>query len=91
MFLIGCGTRATRQRGDEQLCLAPENLGIQKAGGFGDHVVPHSRYLFDPGTTDPKLKATYACSGLTTYAALKRVPKLHEGDHLVLVGAGAWA
>ena len=86
---IGCGACATCRRGDEQLCLAPANLGIQKAGGFGDHVVvPHSRYLFDPGTTDPKLAATYACSGLTTYAALKRVPKLLEGDHLVLVGAG---
>lgn len=86
---IGCGGCATCTRGDEQLCLAPQNLGIQKAGGFGDHVlVPHGRYLFDPGTTDPKLAATYACSGLTTYAALKRVPALAEGDHLVLLGAG---
>ncbi|MCC5887508.1 MAG: alcohol dehydrogenase catalytic domain-containing protein [Gammaproteobacteria bacterium] len=86
---IGCGTCSTCLRGDEHLCMVPSVLGIQKGGGFGDHVlVPDARYLFDFGSADPALAATYACSGLTAYSALKRVGKLAAGDHVVIVGAG---
>ena len=86
---IGCGTCATCARGDEHLCMAPRNLGIQAGGGFGDHVLaPHPRYLFDFGEVDEGLAATYACSGLTAYSSLKRVGTLGEGEHLVIVGAG---
>ena len=34
------------------------------------------------------LAATYACSGLTAYGALKKIGKLHEGDDIVIIGAG---
>ena len=86
---IGCGSCATCARGDEHLCMAPANLGIQRGGGFGDHVlVPHARYLFDCGDTDEALAATYACSGLTAYSALKRVGTLGDGEQLVIIGAG---
>lgn len=86
---IGCGECATCQRGDEHLCMAPQNLGLQRGGGFGDHVVaPHPRYLFDFGDVDEGLAATYACSGLTAYSSLKRVGTLGEGEHVVIVGAG---
>ena len=47
---IGCGTCSTCETGEEHLCAAPRALGITRAGGFADHVlVPHARYLFDPG------------------------------------------
>jgi len=86
---IGCGTCSTCLRGDEHLCMVPSVLGIQKGGGFGDHVlVPNARYLFDFGSADPALAATYACSGLTAYSALKRVGELAPGDAVVIVGAG---
>lgn len=86
---IGCGTCNICRRGDEHLCLAPKVLGIQEGGGFGDHVlVPHPRYLFDFGGADPALAATYACSGLTAYSALKRIGPLAEGDAVVIIGAG---
>lgn len=86
---IGCGSCSTCLRGDEHLCMAPGVLGIQKGGGFGDHVlVPDARYLFDFGSADPALAATYACSGLTAYSSLKRVGKLAAGDAVVIVGAG---
>jgi D-arabinose 1-dehydrogenase-like Zn-dependent alcohol dehydrogenase len=86
---IGCGDCNACARGEEHLCLAPQNIGIHKGGGFGDHVlVPHSRYLFDAGDTDEALAATYACSGLTAYASLKRIGKLQAGDEVVIVGAG---
>lgn len=86
---VGCGDCSTCARGDEHLCLAPQVLGIQNGGGFGDHVlVPDSRYLFDFGDADPALAATYACSGLTAYSALKRVGDLAADDQVVILGAG---
>lgn len=86
---IGCGDCNECNRGDEHLCLKPQNLGIHRGGGFGDHVVaPHPRYLFDFGDVDEGLAATYACSGLTAYASLKRIPTLAPGDEVVIVGAG---
>src|SRR5229473_128425 len=32
---IGCGTCVTCRRGEEQLCMAPRFLGVQKPGGYG--------------------------------------------------------
>ena len=86
---IGCGECAACKRGDEQLCTPGCALGIAHAGGFADHVlVPHSRYLFDKGDVPDSLAATYACSGLTAYGALKKIGELHEGDDIVIIGAG---
>lgn len=86
---IGCGECAACKRGDEQLCTPGRALGIVVAGGFADHVlVPHSRYLFDNGTVDESLAATYACSGLTAYSALKKVGVLQPDDTVVIIGAG---
>jgi D-arabinose 1-dehydrogenase-like Zn-dependent alcohol dehydrogenase len=86
---IGCGECAACQRGDEQLCSPGRALGIAQHGGFADHVlVPHSRYLFDKGDVSDSLAATYACSGLTAYGALKKVGELQAGDEVVIIGAG---
>ena len=86
---IGGGACAACKSGDEQLCTPGCALGIAHAGGFADHVmVPHSRYLFDKGDVMDSLAATYACSGLTAYGALKKIGKLHEGDDIVIIGAG---
>ena len=86
---IGCGECAACKRGDEQLCTPGCALGIAHAGGFADYVlVPHSRYLFDKGDVPASLAATYACSGLTAYGALKKIGELHEGDDIVIIGAG---
>lgn len=86
---IGCGECAACERGDEQLCTPGCALGIAHAGGFADHVlVPHSRYLFDKGDVPDSLAATYACSGLTAYGALKKIGELREGDDIVIIGAG---
>lgn len=86
---IGCGKCAACKRGDEQLCTPGQALGIVVAGGFADHVlVPHSRYLFDKGSVSESLAATYACSGLTAYSALKKVGALQADDAVVIIGAG---
>lgn len=86
---IGCGACPICARGDEQLCNAPQSLGIMKGGGFGDHVlVPHARYLHDKGDTDDALSCTYACSGLTAYGALQKIDKSGPDDGVVILGAG---
>ncbi|MEX2131383.1 MAG: alcohol dehydrogenase [Pseudohongiellaceae bacterium] len=86
---IGCGTCASCLRGDEHLCTPGQALGIVRSGGFADHVlVPHSRYLFDKGSAPDSLSATYACSGLTAYSALKKLGKVTANDPVVIIGAG---
>jgi len=86
---IGCGDCAQCRRGDEHLCTPGKALGIVKPGGFSDHVlVPHGRYLFDKGDVPDSLAATYACSGLTAFGALKKVGEIQNDDHIVIIGAG---
>ena len=86
---IGCGECAACMRGEEQLCTPGRALGIVAHGGFADHVlIPHSRYLFDKGDVSDSLAATYACSGLTAFAALKKVGDLHADDAVVIIGVG---
>ncbi len=89
---IGCGTCGFCTAGDEQLCHAPRALGVQRDGGFADHVlVPHPRYLLDFDPLPEDQACTYACAGLTAYAALqKALPALRNPatDTLVIIGAG---
>jgi D-arabinose 1-dehydrogenase-like Zn-dependent alcohol dehydrogenase len=87
---IGCGQCAVCRRGDELLCLAPRTLGTRRAGGYGTHVVvPHARYLLDHAGVPQGLAATYTCSGITAFSALKKT-RAHVGadDHLLIIGAG---
>jgi alcohol dehydrogenase/propanol-preferring alcohol dehydrogenase len=86
---IGCGGCAVCRAGNEHLCRAPRNIGIQCGGGYSDHVlVPHPRYLLHYGAIPVAEACTYACSGLTAYGALKKVGALGPDDPLVIVGAG---
>ena len=86
---IGCGECAACANGEEQLCTPGRALGIIRPGGFADHVlVPNSRYLFDKGAVANSLAATYACSGLTAYGALKKLGELGTRDEVVIIGAG---
>ncbi|HEX7969031.1 MAG TPA: alcohol dehydrogenase [Stellaceae bacterium] len=87
---IGCGTCAVCRRGEEQLCMAPRFLGVHKPGGYADHVlVPHPRYLLDLGKLTPAQAAPFACSGITTYGALKRVGQaVFTEQPILILGAG---
>ena len=86
---IGCGECADCKRGEEQLCTPGRALGVVNPGGFSDHVlVPHGRYLFDKGEVPDSLAATYACSGLTAYGALKKIGEVRDDDDIVIIGAG---
>ena len=60
--------------GDENICVAPRHLGITVDGGYATHVlVPHPRYLIDYAPLSPSYAGALMCSGLTAYAALKRL------------------
>ena len=86
---MGCGECAVCKRGEEQLCLKPRNLGVFSAGGYSDHLlVSHPRYLFDIGDLAPERAAPLACSGITTYGALKKVGPLLMEEPVVIIGAG---
>ncbi|WP_457492114.1 alcohol dehydrogenase [Tardiphaga sp. P5_C7] len=85
---IGCGKCAVCLAGDENLCLAPRCLGVHCDGGYSDHLlVPHPRYLIDLKGMDPVIAAPYACSGVTTYSALKKIES-DLGNPIVIFGAG---
>lgn len=86
---IGCRECAFCQQGDEHLCTAPRFLGVNRDGGYADHiVVPHARYLMDLKGVDPVAAAPLACSGLTTYSALKKAGPRLAHDRVVIIGAG---
>src|SRR5436305_12898839 len=87
---IGCGKCPICARGDEQNCSRPRSLGIYRGGGYATHVlVPHARYLPDMGDLKPEVAAPYACSGLTTYSALKKLEaRVLKEEPILIIGAG---
>ena len=86
---IGCTACAPCRSGREELCVAPRALGINRDGGFADHVlVPHPRYLFAYDPLPEAEACTYACSGLTAWSALRKCAPLGPGDALLVIGAG---
>lgn len=87
---IGCGSCTVCAAGNEHLCSKPRALGINRDGGFADHVVvPHGKYLIDYGNLPEEQACTYACSGLTAWGALKKlVGVVGKGDPLLIIGAG---
>src|SRR5256714_4020665 len=86
---IGCGECAACKAGEENLCAAPRHLGIQVDGGFASHVVvPHPRYLIEHGSLPASLAGAYMCSGLTAFAALKRLTEHAKRGPILLIGLG---
>lgn len=87
---LGCGSCEDCLAGEDNMCaVSSRALGFAQPGGFAEQVVvPHPRYLVDPGTLPPALAATYACSGLTVLAALRKLLPLPPDAPVVVIGAG---
>ena len=86
---IGCGECAACRRGEENICIKPQSLGVVRPGGFAEYViVPHPRYLVDIDGLDAAEAAPLACAGVTTYSALKKLGARIETDPVVIIGAG---
>jgi len=85
---IGCGTCAVCKRDEENLCRAMRSLGVFSNGGYADYLMlPHPRYALDIGDLPAESAAPLACSGVTTYGALKKVTTL-KSEPTVIIGAG---
>ena len=86
---LGCGKCEMCMGGDENMCVVkPNSIGVYCDGGYADHMtVPHPKYLLDLKGLDPVTAAPYACSGVTTYSALKKVEKDFDKP-IVIFGAG---
>jgi D-arabinose 1-dehydrogenase-like Zn-dependent alcohol dehydrogenase len=86
---IGCGNCAVCQADQENLCATPRSIGVFCDGGYADHiVVPSPKYLVDLKGIDPVTAAPYACSGVTTYSALKKLDDVIAREPIVIIGAG---
>jgi D-arabinose 1-dehydrogenase-like Zn-dependent alcohol dehydrogenase len=86
---IGCDVCPACLGGEENLCANPRHLGIAVDGGYATHVlVPHSRYLLDYAPLSPDFAGPLMCSGLTAYAALKRLANRPERGPVLLIGLG---
>ncbi|WP_319530184.1 zinc-binding dehydrogenase [uncultured Cohaesibacter sp.] len=85
----GCGECDLCKAGEEQVCANPRFLGIHRDGGYATQIrVAHPRYLFDAGDIPAEIAAPLACSGLTTYAALKKIAATAHTHTPVLIGGG---
>ena len=86
---VGCG-ECSRCRADEQnLCLSMRPMGLAVDGGYGTHVlVSDPKYLLDIDGLDPAVAATYACSGVTVFGAIRKLMPLDPDDTVVVIGAG---
>jgi propanol-preferring alcohol dehydrogenase len=86
---IGCGRCAVCLADNENLCATPRSIGVFCDGGYADHiVVRHPKYLLDLKGLDPVTAAPYACSGVTTYSALKKLSDVIAREPIVIIGAG---
>ncbi|MGI4794717.1 MAG: alcohol dehydrogenase [Janthinobacterium lividum] len=86
---VGCGQCAHCRAEEDNYCTGQRSLGVSVSGGFGSLVkVPHARYLIPFDGIDPALAATYACSGLTAYAAVQKIMPLDPVETVALIGAG---
>ncbi len=86
---LGCGDCPRCAAGDEHLCAAGQPVGVGRAGGFADHVLlPHPRCLFEYAPLGEAVAATYACSGLTAYGALRKAAAGAASGERLIVGLG---
>ena len=86
---IGCGVCRVCRNGYENLCMKPRCLGIHCDGGYSNQLlVPHSKYLVPLEGLDPVTAAPLACSGVTTYSALKKLGSLIRDELVLVIGAG---
>lgn len=85
----GCGVCKRCADGMDNWCVQPRYLGIQRSGAYADHLlVPHPKYLVDASGIDPEFAPILACSGLTTYSAVRKLMPCRPEDWIVILGAG---
>jgi D-arabinose 1-dehydrogenase-like Zn-dependent alcohol dehydrogenase len=87
---IGCGKCAVCKAGQDNYCVSGSRfLGVNRAGAYATHLlVPHPKYLIDSGGIDDSFAATLACSAITAYSAIGKLPELGKKDWVAVLGCG---
>lgn len=86
---IGCGKCAVCEAGNDHYCLSPRTIGVLRPGAYSTHVlVPEARYLVDASGIDESWAATLACSGLTAWSAIGKLPELAAREWVAVLGCG---
>jgi D-arabinose 1-dehydrogenase-like Zn-dependent alcohol dehydrogenase len=86
---IGCGECSRCFAGQDNFCAAPRMIGLQRSGGYADHlVVPHARYLVDPQGLNPAWAATLSCSGLSAFSAIAKLKPIPSDEWVAVMGVG---
>ncbi len=86
---VGCGECPICLRDEENLCLKPASLGVYQAGGYAEYVLaPRAKHCIPLGGLDPAEAAPLACSGVTTYSALRKFGPAVVDEPVIIMGAG---
>lgn len=85
---IGDGVCPACEVGEENLCDHPRSLGVFQNGGYAEKVlVPDEKYLVNIGNLDFDSVSSLACSGLTSFTAIKNAA-VSPKQTLVITGIG---
>jgi D-arabinose 1-dehydrogenase-like Zn-dependent alcohol dehydrogenase len=87
---IGCGKCAVCKAGQDNYCVSGSRfLGVNRAGAYSTHLlVPDAKYLIDTAGIDDSFASTLACSALTAYSAVTKLPALAPKDEVAVLGCG---
>lgn len=86
---IGCGSCSMCVADKDNLCNSMKPVGMGAWGGFGTHLlIRHPKYLVDIEGLQPDQAAPLACSGLTTYSAIKKLLPIDATDWVAVIGCG---
>jgi len=87
---IGCGKCAVCKAGQDNYCVSGTRfLGVNRAGAYSTHVlVPDPKYLLDTTGIDDAFAATLACSAVTVYSAIGKLPEIGKGEAVAVLGCG---
>ncbi len=87
---IGCGKCAVCKAGQDNYCVSGSRfLGVNRAGAYASHLlVPDPKYLLDASGIEEGFASTLACSALTAYSGLNKMPKLGPKDWIAVLGCG---
>jgi alcohol dehydrogenase, propanol-preferring len=87
---IGCGKCAVCKGGQDNYCVSGTRfLGVNRPGAYSTHVlVPDAKYLLDTKGIDDAFASTLACSAVTVYSAINKLPKLAPKDAVAVLGCG---
>jgi D-arabinose 1-dehydrogenase-like Zn-dependent alcohol dehydrogenase len=87
---IGCGKCAICKAGQDNYCISGRRIpGVTRPGAYSTHIlIPDPKYLVDASGIDESFAATLACSGVTAYSAIAKLPPLASADRVAVIGCG---